>query len=81
MLTDFAHAGQGLYFPCRLPRPRVARIESRIVMVRMLMITMISADLYHIPNWLSLIVIVSVLTVTIVLSMRATRGRAQKKKS
>ncbi len=42
---------------------------------------MISADLYHIPNWLSLIVIVSVLTVTIVLSMRATRGRAQKKKS
>ena len=36
---------------------------------------MIAADHYPIPNWISLIIIVSVLTVTIVLSMRATRGR------
>ncbi len=38
---------------------------------------MISADFFHVPNWLSLVVIVSVLTVTIALSMRATRGRAR----
>ncbi|MDQ3118688.1 MAG: TerC family protein [Verrucomicrobiota bacterium] len=36
---------------------------------------MISADVFHVPNWFSLAVIVTTLTITIVLSMRATRGR------
>ncbi|HEX8281048.1 MAG TPA: TerC family protein [Chthoniobacterales bacterium] len=36
---------------------------------------MIAADILHIPNWGSLAFIVGVLTVTIVLSMRATRGK------
>ena len=40
---------------------------------------MIAADIIHIPNWASLFLIVSVLTVTIFLSMRATRGRAKRK--
>ena len=34
---------------------------------------MIAADIFHVPNWISLLVIVVVLTVTIFLSMRATR--------
>lgn len=34
---------------------------------------MITADIFHIPNWASLAVIVTTLTVTIYLSMRATR--------
>ncbi|MEP6955270.1 MAG: TerC/Alx family metal homeostasis membrane protein, partial [Chthoniobacterales bacterium] len=37
---------------------------------------MIAADIFHIPNWLSLAVIISVLGVTIFASMRATRGQA-----
>lgn len=37
---------------------------------------MIIADMLHIPNWLSLIVIVTTLGITIALSIRATRGRA-----
>ena len=36
---------------------------------------MITARFFHFPNWASLVVIVSVLTVTIILSLRATRGR------
>ena len=40
---------------------------------------MIAADIFHIPNWASLLLIVSVLGVTIFASMRATRGRAKKK--
>ena len=39
---------------------------------------MIVADVVHIPNWFSLAVIVTVLSVTIFLSMRATRGQATK---
>jgi tellurite resistance protein TerC len=39
---------------------------------------MIGANVVHIPNWGSLVVIVSVLGVTILLSMRATRRRAKK---
>ncbi len=35
---------------------------------------MIIADIVHIPNWVSLAAIVSTLTITILLSMRATRG-------
>ncbi len=38
---------------------------------------MIIADLLHIPNWASLAFIITTLTVTIVLSMRATRGRPE----
>ncbi len=41
-------------------------------------IKMIAADVYHIPNWASLGVIVGVLGVTIYASMRATRGRLPK---
>jgi tellurite resistance protein TerC len=40
---------------------------------------MLLADVFHLPNWASLAFIVSVLTVTIILSMRATRGRRKKK--
>jgi len=40
---------------------------------------MIGAKFLHIPNWASLLVIVSVLAITIFASMRATRGRAKKK--
>jgi len=36
---------------------------------------MISAEFFAIPNWLSLVVIVTILTITIVLSMRATRRK------
>ncbi|MEP6820974.1 MAG: TerC family protein [Chthoniobacterales bacterium] len=36
---------------------------------------MIVADIFHIPNWASLVFIISTLTITIVLSMRATRGQ------
>jgi len=39
-------------------------------------IKMIVADFIHIPHWVSLAVIISVLAVTIFLSMRATRGQA-----
>ncbi|MBA3883263.1 MAG: TerC family protein [Chthoniobacterales bacterium] len=42
---------------------------------------MIAADIFHIPNWASLLVIVTVLGVTIFASMRATRGHAKKKPS
>ena len=41
-------------------------------------IKMILADVYHVPNWASLAVIISVLAVTIIASMRATRGRLPK---
>ena len=41
-------------------------------------IKMILADIYHVPNWASLAVIISVLAVTIIASMRATRGRLPK---
>ena len=40
---------------------------------------MIVADIFHVPNWASLAVIISVLTITIILSMRATRGQKPKK--
>lgn len=40
---------------------------------------MITADVYHIPNWASLAIIVTTLTITIYLSMRATRGAKPKK--
>jgi tellurite resistance protein TerC len=40
---------------------------------------MIVADLLHVPNWGSLAFIVSVLGITIVASMRATRGKPRKK--
>ena len=36
---------------------------------------MLAANFLHIPNWASLLFVVSVLAVTIILSMRATRGR------
>jgi tellurite resistance protein TerC len=39
---------------------------------------MLVADFAHIPNWLSLLVVITVLTITIVLSMRATRRRPRK---
>ncbi len=39
---------------------------------------MIIADILHIPNWASLAFIISTLTITIVLSMRATRGQPKK---
>lgn len=42
---------------------------------------MIGAEFLHIPNWASLLVIVSVLSVTIFLSMRATRGRGAAKET
>jgi tellurite resistance protein TerC len=42
-------------------------------------VKMIAADIVHIPNWASLALIVSVLTTTIFLSMRATRGRVPKR--
>ena len=35
---------------------------------------MIAADIFHIPNWASLGFIITTLSVTIILSMRATRG-------
>ena len=41
-------------------------------------IKMILADVYHLPNWASLAFIVTVLAVTIIASMRATRGRLPK---
>jgi tellurite resistance protein TerC len=40
---------------------------------------MILANFIHIPNWVSLLIIVTTLTITIVLSMRATRGRGAAK--
>ena len=40
---------------------------------------MIIADIFHIPNWASLAFIVTTLTITIVLSMRATRGQPGRK--
>ncbi|MBA3273818.1 MAG: TerC family protein [Chthoniobacterales bacterium] len=42
---------------------------------------MIGAKFLHIPNWTSLVVIVSVLGVTIYASMRATRGRPKNKQA
>jgi tellurite resistance protein TerC len=36
---------------------------------------MLVAKFLHIPNWASLLFIITVLSVTILLSMRATRGR------
>jgi tellurite resistance protein TerC len=38
---------------------------------------MVLADVVHLPNWLSLLVIVAVLTITIWLSMRATKHQAE----
>ncbi|MDQ2918519.1 MAG: TerC family protein [Verrucomicrobiota bacterium] len=38
---------------------------------------MLCARFFHLPNWASLVVIVSVLTVTISLSIRATRGKTR----
>ncbi len=35
---------------------------------------MILSDLFHVPNWLSLLFIISILTITISLSLFATRG-------
>jgi tellurite resistance protein TerC len=40
---------------------------------------MLIADIFHVPNFGSLALIVTILTVTIVLSMRATRGQKPKK--
>jgi len=40
---------------------------------------MIAADVWHIPNWASLFFIIIVLTITIFLSMRATRGKGKRK--
>jgi len=40
---------------------------------------MIIAEIIHIPNWASLAFIVTTLTITIILSMRATRGQPEKK--
>ena len=42
---------------------------------------MILADIFHVPNWGSLTIIVATLCVTIVLSMRATRGQQKAKGS
>ncbi|MFN2508522.1 MAG: TerC family protein [Chthoniobacterales bacterium] len=39
-------------------------------------VKMLIADLYHLPNWASLAFIISVLTVTIYLSMRATKRKS-----
>lgn len=39
---------------------------------------MLAGDIFHIPNWASLAFIVAVLSTTIFLSMRATRGRARR---
>jgi tellurite resistance protein TerC len=41
-------------------------------------IKMLTNDIYHLPNWASLAFIISVLTVTILISLRATRGRKPK---
>ena len=41
-------------------------------------IKMLTSDIYHLPNWASLAFIISVLTVTIVVSLRATRGQQPK---
>ncbi len=38
---------------------------------------MIAADFFHIPNWASLTFIITTLTITIFLSMRATRGKTR----
>ena len=40
---------------------------------------MILADIFHVPNWGSLAIIVTTLGVTIALSMRATRGQKKAK--
>ena len=40
---------------------------------------MMAADVWHIPNWASLFFIIIVLTITIFLSMRATRGKGKRK--
>jgi tellurite resistance protein TerC len=40
-------------------------------------VKMLGADLFHIPNWVSLIVIVVVLSLTIFISMRVTRRRTR----
>ena len=42
-------------------------------------IKMLLSDVYHLPNWASLAFIITVLTVTITISLRATRGRKPKK--
>ena len=41
-------------------------------------IKMLTNDLYHLPNWASLGFIISVLTATILISLRATRGQKPK---
>ena len=41
-------------------------------------IKMITSDIYHLPNWASLGFIITVLTVTIMISLRATRGQKPK---
>ena len=38
-------------------------------------IKMLTSDIYHLPNWASLAFIITVLTVTIIVSLRATRGQ------
>ncbi|MEO5722267.1 MAG: TerC family protein [Chthoniobacterales bacterium] len=39
---------------------------------------MITADIFHIPNWASLVFIITTLLITIILSMRATRKHPEK---